>query len=89
MPVNLATPLGGRPWRVEPIAEMASRQDLRRGTAIGRNRDMAWQRLLAKKSAERSIAVERAWSLVAGGFALDAIDEDGHRARAEAAPARR
>lgn len=87
VPVNVATPLGGRLWRVEPNAEMSALKDLRRGTAIGRNRDMAWERLLAKKSAERRIAVDLVWSVTAGGFALDVIDEDGHHARAEAAHA--
>ncbi len=84
VPVNVATPLGGRRWRVEPNAEMAALKDLRRGTAISRNRDMAWDRLLAKKSAERRIAVDLVWSVTAEGLALDAIDEDGHHARAEA-----
>ena len=87
VPVNVATPLGGRAWRVEPNAEMAALKDLRRGTAISRNRDMAWERLLAKKSAERRIGVDLVWSVTAGGFALDAIDEDGHHARAEVAHA--
>ena len=87
VPVNVATPLGGRAWRVEPNAEMAALKDLRRGTAISRNRDMAWERLLAKKSAERRIGVDLVWSVTAGGFALDAIDEDGHHARAEASHA--
>ena len=72
VPVNVATPLGGRAWRVEPNAEMAALKDLRRGTAISRNRDMAWERLLAKKSAERRIGVDLVWSVTAGGFALDA-----------------
>ena len=72
---------GRRAWRVEPNAEMAALKDLRRGTAISRNRDMAWERLLAKKSAERRIGVDLRWSVTAGGFALDAIDEDGHHAR--------
>lgn len=85
VPVNVATPLGGRRWRVEPNAEMAALKDLRRGTALSRNRDMAWDRLLAKKSAERRIAVDLVWSVTAGGLALDVIDEDGHHARAEAA----
>lgn len=85
VPVNVATSLGGRRWRVEPNAEMASLKDLRRGTAISRNRDMAWERLLAKKSAERRIAVDLVWSVTANGLALDVIDEDGHHARAEAA----
>ncbi len=84
VPVNVATSLGGRAWRVEPNAEMAALKDLRRGTAVSRNRDMAWERLLAKKSAERRIGVDLVWSITPGGFALDAIDEDGHHGRAEA-----
>ncbi|MFT3953515.1 MAG: U32 family peptidase [Piscinibacter sp.] len=87
VPVNVATPLRGRLWRVEPNAEMEALKDLRRGVTISRNRDMAWERLLAKKSAERRIGVDLLWSLTSDGFALDAIDEDGHHARAEAAHA--
>jgi len=87
VPVNVATPLGGRTWRITPNAEMATLKDLRRGTAVSRNRDMAWERLLAKKSAERRIAVDLVWSVTAAGLALDVVDEDGHHARAEAAHA--
>lgn len=87
VPVNIATPLGGRQWRVLPNAEMAALKDLRPGTALGRNRDMAWERTLAKKSAERRIAVDLHWRREANGCALEAVDEDGHRARVRAAHA--
>lgn len=84
VPVNIATPLGGRQWRVLPNAEMAALKDLRPGTALGRNRDMAWERTLAKKSAERRIAVDLHWRREDEGFALEAVDEDGHHARVRA-----
>ena len=55
VPVNVARHLGGRGWRIEPNAPMAAMKDLKRGTAISRNRDMAWDRLLDRPSAERLI----------------------------------
>jgi putative protease len=62
VPVNVARHLAGRLWRVEPnIAPgqtTAVLKGLRRDAAISRNRDMAWERLLEKKSAERLIAVD-------------------------------
>ncbi|MBX3605496.1 MAG: U32 family peptidase [Piscinibacter sp.] len=87
VPVNVATRLAGRTWRVEPNAEMAALKDLRRGTAISRNRDMAWERLLARPSAERRIGVDLYWRAVEAGFVLEAVDEDGHHAAVAAARA--
>ncbi|MBZ8138576.1 collagenase-like protease [Rubrivivax gelatinosus] len=82
VPVNVATPLGGRAWRVQPNATIEALKDLRRDATISRNRDMAWDRLLEKKSAERLIAVDLRWSATADGFALELVDAEGHRARA-------
>jgi len=82
VPVNVARPLGGRGWRVFPNAPVAALKDLRRGTEISRNRDMAWDRLLEKKSAERSIPADLFLSTTADGYALDITDADGHHARA-------
>ena len=57
VPVNLATPLGGTLWRIEPNLSkgqaFSDLKDLFPGTALSRNRDMAWERMLAKPSAER------------------------------------
>ncbi|CAD5369874.1 putative peptidase [Rubrivivax sp. A210] len=83
VPVNIAQALGGRRWRVVPNASVAALKDLRRGCAISRNRDMAWERLLSKPSAERRIAVTLYLSETASGYALDITDTDGHHARAE------
>ncbi|MDP2006059.1 MAG: U32 family peptidase [Rubrivivax sp.] len=88
VPVNVAQALGGRGWRVFPNAPVATLKDLRRGAAISRNRDIAWDRLLEKKSAERLIAVDLFLSATADGCALDLTDADGHHARATCRQAR-
>ncbi|MBE7416556.1 MAG: U32 family peptidase [Ideonella sp.] len=85
--VNTATALGGRTWRVEPNEPVASLKGLRAGTALHRNRDVAWDRLLAKKSAERRIGVALTLLDTAAGFALELRDVDGIAARAELAHA--
>ena len=85
VPVNVAQPLGaagGRTWRVFPNlargVPMGTLKDLRQGVAISRNRDMGWERLLDKPSAERRIAVDLHLSATPDGFALTATDADGH-----------
>ncbi len=80
--VNTAQPLGGRQWRIVPNEAVAQLKDLRRGTAVNRNRDMAWDRMLARKSAERRIGVTMRLSEDGDGFALDVRDSDGIHARA-------
>jgi putative protease len=79
--VNTAQPLGGRQWRIVPNEPIAQLKDLRAGTTLGRNRDMAWDRLLARKSAERRIGVTMRLSETVDGFALDVRDSDGVHAR--------
>ncbi|MBL8306427.1 MAG: U32 family peptidase [Rubrivivax sp.] len=82
-PIDVAKPLpktGGRGWRLYPHHDIASLKDLRPGTALSRNRDMAWDRLLEKKSAERRIGVTMTLRDVEGGFELDITDDDGHHA---------
>lgn len=84
---------GGRPrWRVVPAQPPAALKDLRAGSAIARNRDMAWERLLARPSAERRIALDLTLACSAGGVELALKDADGHRASvrldAPQAPAR-
>jgi hypothetical protein len=91
VPVNVASHLAGRLWRVEPTIApgqtTAVLTGLRRDAAISRNRGMAWERLLEKKSAERLIAVDLRFVATADGFALSATDADGHRARVAVAHA--
>ena len=65
VPVNTAEALvgpGGTRWRITPQQarglSVHDLKDLRRDTAINRNRDMAWERLLAKPSADRRIALD-------------------------------
>ncbi|MBL8347909.1 MAG: DUF3656 domain-containing protein, partial [Rubrivivax sp.] len=92
-PINVATPLpgaGGHVWRLQPNAPMAlltREQGLRKGAEISRNRDRAWERVLEKKSAERSIGVALRLIETRKGWRLEVTDERGHRAAAEA-PAR-
>ena len=86
--VNTAQRIAGRLWRAQPDEPIASLKGLRAGTALHRNRDMAWDRLLTKKSAERRIGVTLRLSETGRGFALEAVDDDGVAARSEAAHAR-
>jgi 23S rRNA 5-hydroxycytidine C2501 synthase len=87
VPVNVARALGGRLWRITPNlapgVPLATLKDLRAGLAISRNRDMAWERLLDKPSAERLIAVDLALCATERGFALTLTDDEGHRGQAQ------
>lgn len=67
-------------WRVYPNESIASCKDLRPGTEVHRNRDMAWDRLLARKSSDRRIGLSLHWRADAAGATLSGQDEDGHRA---------
>ncbi|MBL8325942.1 MAG: U32 family peptidase [Rubrivivax sp.] len=87
VPINVATALGGRAWRLHPNAPMAELKGLRAGTEVARNRDMAWERMLEKNSAERTIGATLSLVERRDGWRLDIADERGHRAHAEA-PAR-
>lgn len=84
VPVNVATPLGGTLWRIEPNLSkgqaFSDLKDLFPGTAVSRNRDMAWERLLAKPSSERRIALDVTLAQVQGGFELSLKDETGAKA---------
>ena len=83
--INRAEPVAGAAlgqWRVYPKDAIAGFRDLRRGTAVNRNRDMDWVRMLEKKSSERRIAVWLTLSETASGFELQLTDEDGHSASA-------
>jgi len=80
--IDGAEPLGGAGWRLRPHLPPAQLKDLKRGVEVSRNRDMGWERLLAKKSAERRIGVHATLAVAAGGFTLELVDDDGHRAHA-------
>jgi putative protease len=67
---------------------MAELKHLRAGTELHRNRDMAWDRLLEKKTAERCVDVRVRFEESADGFVLTLTDEDGHVGRAAAAHAK-
>ena len=81
VPVDVAQRVADRRWRIEPHAPPPTLVDLRRDTVVSRNRDRAWERLMAGNTAERLIGVTLVWSTTAGGFALDVSDEEGHHAR--------
>ncbi len=86
--INRAEQVGESRWRVYPKDPMASFKDLRAGTAVNRNRDMNWMRMLDKASSERRIGVWLRFAETADGFALTLTDEDGFRAEVAAAHAR-
>ncbi len=83
--VNTAQRIAGRVWRAVPNEEVESLKGLRAGTALHRNRDVAWDRLLAKKSAERRIGLSMHLRETEFGFALDLRDDDGCHAGSAAA----
>ena len=91
VPVNVAQHLAGRAWRVTPNlpvgTPLTALKGLRRDVEISRNRDMAWERLLAHKSAERLIPVDLVFSETPSGFALLLTDDEGHLGHAEVAHA--
>jgi putative protease len=82
---NRVEPLGGGAWRVFPKDPMGHLHDLRKGTAINRNRSMDWVRTLEKKSADRRIGVWLRLSETPDGLRLNVTDEDGNTAFAQAA----
>jgi putative protease len=76
MAINTAERLNDNHWRVVPKDPLSELRHLRVGTAINRNRDMNWQRLMDKKSAERRINVAMLLEDTEDGLALTLIDED-------------
>jgi putative protease len=78
--VNVAEPVGKseRLWRVYPNEPIESLKDLKPGLAVNRNGDRAWENQLAKKSADRRIAVWMQLSDTPDGLQLDVTDENGH-----------
>ena len=72
----------GKVWRVFPNEPMHTLKGLRPGLAISRNRDHAWEHMLAKKSAGRKIGIDAVFAETSGGYALTLQDEDGIAATA-------
>ena len=82
--VNTAEALDVTQTRFKLVLKDAPKacKDLRRQTVLHRNRDMAWDRVLRKKSAERRIKVDLHLADNSEGFVLSATDADGHFAQA-------
>ncbi|MEI7970825.1 MAG: U32 family peptidase [Betaproteobacteria bacterium] len=88
---NEVTPVGdpaSHRYRVRPNDPGTELEGLRVDTPLHRNRDMAWDQMLERKSAERRIGVRLRLSATGEGFRLEVTDEDGHQAQAEAEVAR-
>ena len=64
----------GAAWRCTPNEVPA---DLAVGTAIHRNRDQEFERILEKKSAERRVGITMVFAESGDGFALTLTDETG------------
>ncbi|MBW7899965.1 MAG: U32 family peptidase [Rhodocyclaceae bacterium] len=84
VPVNVAE-RRGNVWRIVPNVDVARLPGFRPGTAINRNGDHAWELVLAKKSAERRVAIDLEFSETEDGFALTLTDEEGVAAGARLA----
>ena len=82
---NTVERIGDDLWRVHPNEAVRNLPGLHAGTAIGRNRDHAWEQALNKNSAERRIAVNAIVTKTADGFALSLTDSDGIAATAAVA----
>ncbi|MBB5204931.1 putative protease [Inhella inkyongensis] len=84
VPVQTAALIEGLRWRVQPNLPrdpaLRELKDLFPNTPISRNRDMAWERLLAKPSSERRVRVDLSLAQTAQGFELSLKDEYGHKA---------
>ena len=86
--INRAEKTGEGVWRVFPREPISSFKDLRAGTAVNRNRDMNWVRMLDKQSSERRIGVWLRLEEAPDGFALTLTDEDGFTTTTSAAHAK-
>ncbi|HEX7640073.1 MAG TPA: U32 family peptidase [Burkholderiaceae bacterium] len=74
----------GNRWRIQPNRPVAELKDLRSKPALHRNRDMAWDRLLERKSADRLVGVWMTLADIDGGLRLEVTDEQGFAASADA-----
>jgi len=86
MQANVVTRLPGAAnrWRVMPNQPMSELKDIRSKPQLHRNRDMQWDRLLERKSAERLIGVWMTLTDIAGGLRLSVTDARGFEAHADA-----
>jgi putative protease len=78
----MAGGLAANRWRVEPNEPVATLKDLRSRPRIHRNRDVAWDRVLERKSSDRVIGVRMTLSDTSAGLRLDVVDEQGFEAHA-------
>jgi putative protease len=69
-------------WRIWPNQKIADLAGLAPGVELNRNRDHAWEAALARKSAERRIALRARLIETAEGFSLLLEDSDGITAQA-------
>jgi putative protease len=77
--VNVAKSMGDGRWQAYPNDAIAGFRDFRKGTALSRSRDMAWERLMdSDQTAERRIGVTLTLIEIPDGLALQLVDEDGH-----------
>jgi 23S rRNA 5-hydroxycytidine C2501 synthase len=76
MQANTVERLGANLWRVHPNEAIKDLPGLKPGLSINRNRDHAWEQALAKKSAERRIAVNGIFRETSDGIALTLTDSD-------------
>ncbi|MDI9330077.1 MAG: U32 family peptidase [Alphaproteobacteria bacterium] len=83
LPINRAEPAGDGLWRLWPKDPLDNYPELRSGLRVNRNRDMAWVRVLNKKSANRRIGVWMRLSATDDGLKLTLTDEVGHEASAD------
>lgn len=88
MAINTAEKISAGRWRVVPKDPIAELRHLKIGTELNRNRDMNWQRIMDKKSAERRIDVRLRLDETADGLALNLTDENGCTATATLAIAK-
>ena len=88
MAINTAEKIAAGSWRVVPKDPIAELRHLKFGTELNRNRDMNWQRLMDKKSAERRIDLRLRLDETPDGLALNLIDEDSCSATATLAIAK-
>ncbi|WP_333709244.1 U32 family peptidase [Tepidimonas ignava] len=73
---------GGVRWRIEPKDPIDTYRSLRRGTVVNRNRSVAWERLLARPSAERRIDLWLRLHADGDTLVLTATDADGFHGQA-------
>ena len=86
--VNTATELKPALWRITLRDRPISRKhpQLVPGMTIYRNRDHAWEELMRKPTASRTLPVDMIWVATDKGFTLSMIDERGNQASSTLVP---